>query len=140
MKSDNQAANSESNASTWLKSLLKIVQFILGIICVSSAAYFIPLLTLAVVAKWTCILLEWPLTIVSIVFLCILNIIGNKIDKTLLVGIVAIVIMDVYSIILTLAKGAGGGIMGFLLNLIFYDSVFILNSWLWIKYKEITNL
>lgn len=127
--------NRQMDAFRKLRSMNPLPRFALGLLISAFAAFYIPVLLLALVGTWINVLTQWLPNALCIIVLIVLNLIGNKTGKTFLTGFIFAMIIDCYAVSLSVRIYKAPDWQSWLPNFLFINTAIPLNAYLLRQYK-----
>jgi len=117
-----------------------LARYVIGIFCTSVAAYYLPVLLLAAVGNWINTLMDWTVNLSAIAVMMVLNCIGNKINRVLMLNLILAFALDIYGTDLTIRMWYLWGFAHSWQNYVWVNSVLPLNALFWLRYKKSADI
>ena len=138
--STNTIQNKQTLLSEALCDIHPILRFALGLFVCAAVAFYVPLVLLVLTNSWNNVLSDWIPGAVGIAVLMLINLGGNKIGRIMLVGLVIAALLGLDLVSLTARTHALGDWKNYWQNFFFAATVFPINSYLLVKYKQVAGL
>ena len=123
-----------------LQSLDPRLSFAIGLLGCALVAYYIPSILIALTGVWVNNLTMMDALLISMVVLIVQNLIGNRIKKILLVGIVFAVLFNLYAVVVMVHKTANPTFHDWWMMFFYPTVTYPLNAWLLLRFKVIAGL
>jgi len=114
--------------------------FAIGLLSCAVVAYYIPLIIVALTGTWVNNLTMMDQLAVGVVILAGSNLIGNRVKRILLVGIVFAVLFNIYTVVLMLHMAAHPTVHDWWMAFFFPTAACLLNAWFFLRFKAAAGL
>jgi len=138
--SANTIQNKQTLLSDSLRDIHPILRFALGLFVCASVAFYVPVVLLVLTNSWVNVLSDWLPSSIGITVLMLITLLGNKIGRIMLVGLVVAALLGLYLVSLTARTHTLGDWRNYWQNFFFAATVLPLNSYLFLKYKKVADL
>lgn|GEM_PF-6104443 len=140
MYSKNSVLNKQVESGAWIRQKPKVVRLAVGLLTIAVISNYLPLSVLAAFGQWVNVPSQWIINAAMIAILMTVNSIAYKLGKIVLVGVVALVAFELYTLYITVEVCKWSDWRGYWQGFAFASSALPLNTYLLIRYKKIADL